>query len=184
MYTVFYSVIYPSICVWGDRVVHAILSFIVMYNKNEFFLQIESGVGVYAEAARRRVHLATVLLRPPPGHRPGRRQASFSTVAKKQKGLDRTVPSSQKSGRTPCPPPRIAAQTAWMERAGVDVYVASLRRLTRTIPGGNAALRKRKCNLTGCDVMVLMSSVREAGPRSVQPTRSCDHIVLGGGSRS
>ena len=32
-----------------------------------------SGMGTYAGAARRRVHLATVLLRPPSGHRPGRR---------------------------------------------------------------------------------------------------------------
>ena len=32
-------------------------------------------MGAYAGAARRRVHLVTVLLRPPSGHRPGRRQA-------------------------------------------------------------------------------------------------------------
>ena len=32
-------------------------------------------MGAYAEAARRRVHLATLLLRPQSGHRPGRRQA-------------------------------------------------------------------------------------------------------------
>ena len=32
-------------------------------------------LGAYAGAVRRRVHLATVLLRPPSGHRPGRRQA-------------------------------------------------------------------------------------------------------------
>ena len=34
-----------------------------------------SGMGAYAGAARRRVHLVTVLLLPPSGHRPGRRQA-------------------------------------------------------------------------------------------------------------
>ena len=34
-----------------------------------------SGMGAYAGAARRGVHLATVLLRPPSGHRSGRRQA-------------------------------------------------------------------------------------------------------------
>ena len=34
-----------------------------------------SGMGAYAGAARRRVHLATVLPRPRSGHRPGRRQA-------------------------------------------------------------------------------------------------------------
>ena len=32
-------------------------------------------MGTYAGAARRQVHLATVLPRPPSGHRPGRRQA-------------------------------------------------------------------------------------------------------------
>ena len=32
---------------------------------------IRSGMGAYAGAARRRVHLATVLLRPPSAHRPG-----------------------------------------------------------------------------------------------------------------
>ena len=32
-------------------------------------------MGAYAGAGRRRVHLAAVLLRPPSGHRPGRRQA-------------------------------------------------------------------------------------------------------------
>ena len=38
-------------------------------------VMVRSGMGEYAGAARRRVHLATVLLRPPSGHRPGRRQA-------------------------------------------------------------------------------------------------------------
>ena len=38
-------------------------------------VQVRSGTGAYAGAARRRVHLATVLLRPQSGHRPGRRQA-------------------------------------------------------------------------------------------------------------
>ena len=37
--------------------------------------QIRSGVGTYVGAARRRVHPVTVILRPPSGHRPGRRQA-------------------------------------------------------------------------------------------------------------
>ena len=36
--------------------------------------RIRSGMGAYAGAARRRVQLATVLLRPLSGHRPGRRQ--------------------------------------------------------------------------------------------------------------
>ena len=38
-------------------------------------IEVRSGMGAYAGVARRHVHLATVLLRPPPGHRPGRRQA-------------------------------------------------------------------------------------------------------------
>ena len=37
-------------------------------------------MGAYAKAARRRVHLATVLLRPPSGHRPGRRQARHARI--------------------------------------------------------------------------------------------------------
>ena len=37
--------------------------------------KVRSGMGAYAGAARRRVHLATVLLRPPSGYRPGLRLA-------------------------------------------------------------------------------------------------------------
>ena len=37
-------------------------------------------MGTYAGAARRRVHLATVLLGPPPGHRPDRRQARHARI--------------------------------------------------------------------------------------------------------
>ena len=37
--------------------------------------KVRSGMGAYIGAARRRVHIAMVLLRPPSGHRPGRRQA-------------------------------------------------------------------------------------------------------------
>ena len=42
--------------------------------------QVRSGMGAYAGAARRRVHLATVLPRPPSGHRPGRRQARHARI--------------------------------------------------------------------------------------------------------
>ena len=42
-------------------------------------------MGGYTAAARRRVHLATVLLRPPSSHRPGRRQAGHARIL--QKGL-------------------------------------------------------------------------------------------------
>ena len=41
--------------------------------------QVRSGMGTYSGAARRRVHLATVLVRPPSGHRPGKRQARYSS---------------------------------------------------------------------------------------------------------
>ena len=37
-------------------------------------------MGTYAAAARRRVYLATVLLRPPSGHRRGRRQARHALI--------------------------------------------------------------------------------------------------------
>ena len=41
---------------------------------------IMSGMGVYAAAARHRVHLATVLFRPLSDHRPGRRQAHHAHI--------------------------------------------------------------------------------------------------------
>ena len=43
-------------------------------------IMVRSGVGTYAGAARRRVHIATVLVRPPSGHRPGRRQARHARI--------------------------------------------------------------------------------------------------------
>ena len=43
-------------------------------------VQVRSGMGTYAGAARRRVHLATVLLRLPSGHRPGRHQARHARI--------------------------------------------------------------------------------------------------------
>ena len=42
--------------------------------------QVRSGVGTYAGAARRRVHLAPVLLWSPSGDRPGRRQARHARI--------------------------------------------------------------------------------------------------------
>ena len=62
--------------------------------KNGVFRRISmhvwSGVGTYAGAARRRVHLATVLLQPPSGHRPDRRQARHVHIL--QTGLHLTQP--------------------------------------------------------------------------------------------
>ena len=52
--------------------------------------QVRSGMGAYAGAARRRVHLVTVLPRPPSGHRPGRRQARHAHII--QLGLHLTQP--------------------------------------------------------------------------------------------
>ena len=54
--------------------------------------QVRLGMGAYAGAARHRVHLATVLLRPPSGHRPGRRQARHAHIL--QIGLHLTQPWS------------------------------------------------------------------------------------------
>ena len=51
---------------------------------------VRSDMGAYAGAARRRVHLGTVLLRPPSGHRPGRRQARLARIL--QIGLHLTQP--------------------------------------------------------------------------------------------
>ena len=43
-------------------------------------IHVRSGVGTYGGAERRRVHLATVLLRPPSGLRPDRRQAHHAHI--------------------------------------------------------------------------------------------------------
>ena len=51
-----------------------------------------SGIGAYAGAARRRVHLAPVLLRPPFGHRPGRRQVRHAHIL--QTGLRLAIAQS------------------------------------------------------------------------------------------
>ena len=42
--------------------------------------QVRSGMGACAGTARRRVHLARVLFRPPYGHHPGRRQARHACI--------------------------------------------------------------------------------------------------------
>ena len=42
--------------------------------------KLRSGMGAYTGAARRRVHLAMELLRPPSGHRPDRRQARHTHI--------------------------------------------------------------------------------------------------------
>ena len=54
--------------------------------------QVRSGMGAYAGAARRRVHLATVFLAPSSGHRQGRCQARHAHIP--QIGLYLTQPWS------------------------------------------------------------------------------------------
>ena len=49
-------------------------------DENSEVSQVRSGMGAYAGAARRRVHLVTVLLGPPSGHRPDRRQARHAHI--------------------------------------------------------------------------------------------------------
>ena len=55
-------------------------------------------MGAYTGAARRRVHLSSVLLRPPSGHRPGRRQARHARMF--QIGLHLTLTRSWRSWRS------------------------------------------------------------------------------------
>ena len=86
--------------------------------------QVRSGVGAYAGAARRRVHLATVLLRPPCGHRPGRRQARHARIL--QIGLHPTQPRGVWAPPRHGPAPRISTKKNPM--GGI------LRRETRHMP--------------------------------------------------
>ena len=48
--------------------------------KDFSYTQVRSGMGAYAGAVRRRVHLATVLLRSPSGRRPGKRQDRHARI--------------------------------------------------------------------------------------------------------
>ena len=54
--------------------------------------QVRSGTGAHSGAARRRVHLAPVLLRLPSCHRPGKRQARHARIL--QIGLHLPQPGS------------------------------------------------------------------------------------------
>ena len=66
------------------------------------------GMGAYAVAARRRIHVAPVLLRPPSGHRPGRRQARHARIL--QIGLHPTQPRSVRAPPWHGPAPRISTK--------------------------------------------------------------------------
>ena len=57
--------------------------------------KVRSGMGAYIGAARRRVHIAMVLLRPPSGHRPGRRQARRAHILRI--GLHLTQPRNMRA---------------------------------------------------------------------------------------
>ena len=75
-------------------------------------IQVRSGNGgLRRSSAYRRVHLATVLLRPPPGHRPGRRQARLFSFR-----------SSQVWGYTP--KQRVAAFTLRRYSFGLRLAIA------------------------------------------------------------
>ena len=68
-------------------------------------------MGAYAGAARRRVHLATLLLQPPSRHRPGRRQARHARIL--QIGLYPTHPTQPRGVWAPPrhgPAPRISTK--------------------------------------------------------------------------
>ena len=75
---------------------------------NTHSVQVRSGMGAYGGAARRRVHLATVLLRPPSGHRPGRRQTRHARIL--QIELHLTQPWNVWSAPQHDPAPRISTR--------------------------------------------------------------------------
>ena len=68
----------------------------ILLHVRKYTVKVRSGQvwGTYAGAARRRVRLATVLLRPPSGHRPGRCRAGHVYIL--QIGLHLTQPRSVK----------------------------------------------------------------------------------------
>ena len=86
--------------------------------------QVRSGVAAYAGAACRRVHLATVPLRPPSCHRPGRRQARHARIL--QIGLHLMQPRSVRT------PPRHGPATRISTRK--NLMAGILRRESRHMP--------------------------------------------------
>ena len=83
-----------------------------------------SGMGTYAGAARRRVHLTTVQLRPPSGHRPGRRESRHARIP--QIGLHLTQPKSLWTPARHGSAPRISARK--------NLMCGILRRDSRHMP--------------------------------------------------
>ena len=63
-------------------------------------------MGAYAGVARRRLHHATVIFRPPSGHRPGRRQARHAHPS------DRTPPAATMK--------HVDATSAWYSHLYLD----------------------------------------------------------------
>ena len=92
-----FSATYP----WGTT---GVPSFFV---QSECGIKVRSDMGAYAGAARRRFHLATVLLRPPSGHRPGRHQARHAHILQNRPPLDATMK-------------RVDAPSAWSSTSDLD----------------------------------------------------------------
>ena len=86
--------------------------------------QVRSGTGAHSGAARRRVHLAPVLLRPLSVYRPGRRQARHARIL--QIGLHLTQPRSVWAPPQHGPAPRIST--------GKNPMGGILRREPRHVP--------------------------------------------------
>ena len=80
---------------------------VIVREISSYLRRTRSGMGAYAGAARRRVHLATVLFGPPSGHRPGRRQARQAHIL--QIGLHLTQPWSLWTPLRHGPAPRISS---------------------------------------------------------------------------
>ena len=69
---------------------------------------VRSGVGAYAGAARRCVHIATILHRPPSAQRPDRRRARYAHIP--QVALHLTQPRSLCTASRDGPAPRISTR--------------------------------------------------------------------------
>ena len=67
----------------------------IIYSIMEWINNVRLGMGAYNGAARRRVHLVTVLFQPPPGHRPVKRQARHARIL--QIGLHLTQSRSERA---------------------------------------------------------------------------------------
>ena len=104
--------------------------------------RVRSGMGAYAGAGRRRVHLAAVLLRPPSGHRPSRRQAHHAHIFHESLSMVRSSDLDEKEFDRRDPPQGVAPHA----RRGVVLWpvgqkwrarcsnLTRERKIARTIP--------------------------------------------------